>query len=185
MVFSNQLILSSSRKPGYNFPGIQVWCEKAMVMMLMASRIRYQFAKPLDKLQRSKLYRSHPLSHWLRKWVYSGRGDGSYRRRLDQVIKISLLILDDFGLQSMPEPHQEDLYEVICEKHEKCSLIITSNRDLSEWSSVFTNSLLATAAMDRLVYKGIEIVIDGNSYRLDQFRQRAKTKKELVGNKVK
>ena len=119
-------------------------------------------------------YRTHKLFEWMN----SGRGDGSYRKKMDQIIKIPLLILDDFGLQSMPEIEQEDLYEIICERYEKRSLIITSNRDLSEWSSVFANPLIATAAMDRLVHKGIEIMIGGESFRLNQFKKRGNSKQE-------
>ena len=72
------------------------------------------------------------------------------------------------------EEQQEDLYELICQRYEKKSLIITSNRDMSEWISVFNNPLIATAAIDRLVHKGIEITLEGNSYRLEQFRRRTK-----------
>lgn len=114
-------------------------------------------------------------THKLFEWTNSGRGDGSYKRRMDQIIKIPLLILDDFGLQSMPEPHQEDLYEVICSRYEKRSLIITSNRHISEWGCVFTNQLIASAAMDRLIHKAIELVIEGSSYRVDAFKKSCKT----------
>lgn len=115
-------------------------------------------------------YRTHKLFDW----IHSGRGDGSYKRRMSQIIKIPLLILDDFGLQSLPEAQQEDLYEVICERYEKAALIITSNRDMSEWIGVFNNPLIATAAIDRLVHRAVEVVIEGGSYRLDQFKQQSK-----------
>lgn len=115
-------------------------------------------------------YRCHQLFDWIR----SGRGDGSYKRRMDYAIKAPLLILDDFGLQTLEEEQQEDLYEVICQRYEKKALIITSNRDMSEWTGVFNNALIATAALDRLVHKGIEISLEGNSYRLEQFKTRAK-----------
>jgi DNA replication protein DnaC len=114
-------------------------------------------------------------THKLFEWINSGRGDGSHSKKLDQIIKIPLLILDDFGLQSMSEIQQEDLYEVICGRYEKRSLIITSNRDMSEWASAFTNPLVASAAMDRLVHKAVEITIDGGSYRVDQFKKRIKS----------
>lgn len=109
-------------------------------------------------------------------WIHSGRGDGSHKKRMEQIIKVPLLILDDFGLQSMPEEQQGDLYEVICQRYEKRPMIITSNRDMSEWANVFNNPLLATAALDRLVHKGVEITLEGNSYRLDQFRKRTNVK---------
>jgi DNA replication protein DnaC len=86
--------------------------------------------------------------------------------------------LDDFGLQSMETSHQEDLYEVICGRYEKRALIITSNRDMSEWVSIFSNPLIGTAAIDRLVHKGMEIIVDGESYRLDQFKKKTVMRKK-------
>jgi DNA replication protein DnaC len=115
-------------------------------------------------------YRCHKLFEW----IHSGYGDGSHKRRLEQVNKVPLLILDDFGLQTMPEGHQEDLYELICRRYETKALILTSNRDMSEWAGVFNNQLIATAALDRLVHKGIEISLEGNSYRLSQYHKRSK-----------
>jgi len=103
------------------------------------------------------------------KWINSGRGDGTHERRLKQIIKQPLLILDDFGLIDLSLKQQEDLYEVIAERYEKSSTIITSNRDFSEWPMVFSNPLMGSAAMDRLVHRAIKIVIKGKSYRLNSF----------------
>ena len=104
-------------------------------------------------------------------WIYAGRGDGSRDRRLAQVIKTPLLILDDFGLQALNESQQSDLYRLIAERYEKRSTIITSNRDFDEWPGIFTNALLGSAALDRLVHRGIQIVIEGSSYRLAEFKK--------------
>ncbi len=124
-------------------------------------------------------------THKLFDRINSGRADGTHKKKISEIIKIPLLILDDFGLQSMQEAQQEDLYEVICERYAKKPMIITSNRDLSEWSSVFANSLIASAAMDRLLHKGMEVVIDGGSYRLDQFRKKNSPKQKKEGDENK
>lgn len=104
-------------------------------------------------------------------WVYSGRGDGTHKKRLNQIIKTPLLILDDFGLQPLNESQQEDMYQVIAQRYEKSPTIITSNRDFDEWPAIFANPLLGAAALDRLVHKGIQIVIEGMSYRLAAFKK--------------
>jgi DNA replication protein DnaC len=111
------------------------------------------------------------------RWVSAGRADGSRTRRLKSVITVPLLILDDFGLQSLSEEEQNDLYEVLCERYEKASTIITSNRDFGEWPSVFSNPLMSSAAMDRLVHHAVKFVIEGKSYRVESFsaRQRSLT----------
>lgn len=104
-------------------------------------------------------------------WIYAGRGDGSHKKRLAYVIKTPLLILDDFGLQALNESQQNDLYHLIAARYENGSTIITSNRDFDEWPSIFANPLLGTAALDRLVHRGVQIVIEGNSYRLNEFKK--------------
>ena len=110
-------------------------------------------------------------TYQLFEWIYNGRGDGTHRKRLAQIIKIPVLILDDFGLQVLNEAQQEDLYQIIAQRYEKSSTIITSNRDFDEWTSIFANPLIGTAALDRLVHKGIQIIIEGASYRLAEFKK--------------
>jgi DNA replication protein DnaC len=104
-------------------------------------------------------------------WIHNGRGDGTHKKRLAQAIKTPLLIMDDFGLVDLNEAQQQDLYQVIAQRYEKSSTIITSNRDFDEWPSIFINPLLGTAALDRLVHKGIQVVIEGDSYRLAEFKK--------------
>ena len=110
-------------------------------------------------------------TYQLFEWIFAGRGDGTHKKRLEQVIKVPLLILDDFGLQTLDESQQNDLYQLITNRYEKASTIITSNKDFEEWSSIFTNPLLGSAALDRLVHRGIQIIIEGDSYRLAEFKK--------------
>lgn len=117
-------------------------------------------------------------TYQLFEWIYAGRGDGTHKKRLAQVIKVPLLILDDFGLQQLNEAQQTDLYQLIAERYEKNSTIITSNRDFDEWPSIFANPLLGSAALDRLVHKGIQIIIEGDSYRLAEFKKSCKKSKQ-------
>ena len=72
----------------------------------------------------------------------------------------------------------QDLYEVICERYERHSMIVTSNRDFSEWADVFNNDLLSSAALDRLTHHAYAITITGNSYR-----QLSRRKEALQQNK--
>ena len=113
-------------------------------------------------------------TYGLLQWIGAGRGDGSYDRRMKIATTVELLVLDDFGLKPLNEEQQSDLYELICERYEKAPLIITSNRDFGEWMSVFSNPLMGSAAMDRLVHRGIKIVIEGKSYRVESFVKRSK-----------
>ena len=108
-----------------------------------------------------------------------GRADGTYERRLAGYIRPDLLILDDFGLKALPTPGPEDLYEIINERYEKRSLIVTSNRAFSEWPELFANPLLASAALDRLAHNAHRIVITGTSFRAKGQRRGLATDQEV------
>ena len=97
--------------------------------------------------------------------LHGGRADGSYERRLLTYTRPDLLILDDFGLKPFSTLGPEDFYDVINERYERGSLIVTSNRALAEWPDLFQNPLLASAALDRLTHHAHQIVITGDSFR--------------------
>jgi len=126
------------------------------------------------------LYRN---THALFKWLSAGFADETHERRMAQVRSVDLLILDDFGMRDLSEPQQADLYEIISERYERRSTLITSNRDFDEWPQIFSNPLMGSAAMDRLVHRAAKIVIEGKSYRLDSFvkESRALTKAQQNG----
>jgi len=82
-----------------------------------------------------------------------------------------LLVLDDFGLKPLQPPAPEDLYDLINERYEKGSILLTSNRAPAEWPELFGDPLLASAGLDRLAHRAEVLVITGSSYRA-QGRQR-------------
>lgn len=95
-----------------------------------------------------------------------GRADGTRDRRLATYLRPDLLILDDYGLTPLRGQDPEDFYEVINERYERGSLLVTSNRDYGEWAGAFgDNPLLASAALDRLAHRAHLITITGASYR--------------------
>ena len=112
------------------------------------------------------LYRN---TYELFRWINAGRLDGSWERRLTTAKSIEVLILDDYGLQALGPQQQEDLYDLISHRHERMTTVITSNRDFKEWPQVFTNQLMGSAAMDRLVHRALRLTINGASYRLKTF----------------
>ena len=94
-----------------------------------------------------------------------GRADSSWERRMANYLRPDLLILDDFGLKSIQPPGPEDLYDVINERYEHGSILLTSNRAPSEWADLFQNPLLASAGLDRLLDRAEVVIIRGPSYR--------------------
>lgn len=95
----------------------------------------------------------------------AARADGSYDRTLARYVSPKLLILDDLGLRPLEQDEPMDLYEVIRQRYERSSTILTSNRDVQEWYPLFGDALLASAAMDRLLHHSHVLVLDGQSYR--------------------
>ena len=94
-----------------------------------------------------------------------GRADGSFERRLALYVRPDVLILDDFGLRALTPPSPEDMYEIIAERYERGSIILTSNRAPSEWPELFGNPLLASAGLDRLAHHAETVVMTGRSFR--------------------
>jgi len=97
--------------------------------------------------------------------LHGGRADGSWERRLGNYLRPDLLILDDFGLKSIQPPGPEDLYDVINERYERGSILLTSNCAPNEWPDLFLDPLLASAGLDRLLDRAEVVIIRGASYR--------------------
>jgi len=107
----------------------------------------------------------HWTAHKLLSELMAARSDSSYRKVLNKLIKVDLLILDDFGLKPMTGYGAEDMYEIIYHRYEKGSIILTSNRNPTEWGELFEDDLMASAALDRLTHHARITKISGDSYR--------------------
>lgn len=104
-------------------------------------------------------------------WIYAGVADGTRKKRLDHVVKMPLIILDDYGLQDLNEEQQKDLYHIIAERYEKKSIVLTTNRAVEEWSDIFNHPLMGSAAVDRLVHRGVEVLLEGPSHRFAEYKK--------------
>jgi DNA replication protein DnaC len=107
----------------------------------------------------------------------AARASGMYPRLLARILTVGLLVLDDLGLQPLSPQAAQDLYDIISERYEHGSVIVTSNRAFEEWPAAFGNDLLASAALDRLTHHAHSLIIRGESYR-----QRSR-RKESTSNK--
>lgn len=92
------------------------------------------------------------------------RTEGSYLRLRDKLIKTDLLILDDLGIKPVPQEITQDLYDILEERYQMKSTIITSQLPLTNWKEVITDPVALEAILDRLIH-GIKIEITGESYR--------------------
>ncbi len=96
------------------------------------------------------------------------RLDNSHDAEIRKLLRVDLLILDDFALQALDAADTADVYELIVERHRSAATIVTSNREPIEWLGLMAEPLLAQSAIDRLQSAAYELVIDGESYRRRQ-----------------
>ncbi len=97
--------------------------------------------------------------------LQSAKALRNYPRTLKSFAKVDLLIIDDFGLKPLRTPEDEYLHELISERCELKSTLITSNLATTEWQQAFPNQLLAVATIDRLVHNAYKLTLTGKSYR--------------------
>jgi DNA replication protein DnaC len=111
-----------------------------------------------------------------------GRADGTHEQRLVRYTHPDLLVRDDFGLKPLRAPGPEDLYDVINERYERASILLTSNRDSAEWPELFGEPLLASAALDRLTHGAHFVEIMGQSFRAEHTKKQLTARRARGGN---
>jgi len=97
--------------------------------------------------------------------LQAARAVQTFERRFQALVRVPLLIIDDFGLKPLQPPQDDDFHELVAERYERAATIVTSNLAFDEWGSAFPNRLLAAATLDRLRDKAYCVVLDGDSYR--------------------
>lgn len=88
-----------------------------------------------------------------------------------RISKADLLILDEMGYVSFDRYQSELLFKIIAERSERGSIIVTTNLPFSEWTTLFENTAMVAAMIDRLTFQSYVLDMNGESYRL------ARTKK--------
>lgn len=95
-----------------------------------------------------------------------GHADNTLERRIREYARIPVLILDDFAMRELTATHADDLYELITERATLGgSMILTSNRQPSDWYPLFPNPVVAESLLDRLINTSHQIFMNGPSYR--------------------
>jgi DNA replication protein DnaC len=93
-----------------------------------------------------------------------GHADHTWVRRLRELARPHLLILDDFGMRELTASQADDLYELITERTGR-SLVLTSNRTPSDWYPLFPNPVIAESLLDRLINNSHQAHMNSPSYR--------------------
>jgi DNA replication protein DnaC len=93
-----------------------------------------------------------------------GRADLTWDKRLRELTRPAVLILDDFGMRELTAAQADDLYELITERAGR-SLILTSNRAPADWYPLFPNPVVAESLLDRVINTSHQVFMNGPSYR--------------------
>jgi DNA replication protein DnaC len=92
---------------------------------------------------------------------------GQLKQELKKYLKPSLLIMDELGYLPIDKNGADLLFQIISERYERGSIIITTNRVFKEWVEIFNNdSTLTSALLDRLLHHTEAVIIEGDSYRM-------------------
>ena len=88
-----------------------------------------------------------------------------------RIQKADLLILDEMGYVSFDRYQSELLFKVIADRSERGSIIVTTNLPFSEWTTLFENTAMVAAMVDRLTFQSYILDMNGQSYRLEQAKK--------------
>ena len=93
------------------------------------------------------------------------RGDGRHGRLLKAIGRVQLLILDDWGLAPLTGEQRRDLLEIMDDRHDRGSTIVTSQVPVDHWHEVIGDPTIAVAVLDRLVHNAHRLLLKGESLR--------------------
>lgn len=93
------------------------------------------------------------------------RADGSYHKRLTQLAKIHVLIIDDWGLEPLKPVHRNDLMEIMDDRHGQTSTLVISQLPTDQWYTSIGDNTLADAILDRLMHNAHRLQLNGESMR--------------------
>ncbi|MDO8846616.1 ATP-binding protein [Methylicorpusculum sp.] len=99
--------------------------------------------------------------------------DNALRRRIKHYAKPALLIIDEVGYFSYSNRHADLPFEIVNQRYEQRSTLVTTNRPFAEWNDVFPNAACVVSLVDRLVHHSEIIAIEGKSYRMKEAKEQA------------
>jgi DNA replication protein DnaC len=93
------------------------------------------------------------------------KADGSYSKQLNKLNKIDLIIFDDFGLQVLDSVSRIILLELLEDRYDRKSIIVSTQIPIENWHEVIGDATIADAICDRIIHKAVKIELKGDSMR--------------------
>jgi hypothetical protein len=129
------------------------------------------FGIVLAQIVLDQYWRFYPATALVQE-LQKARADYSRPQALERLDHYPLLLIDDIGFLQGDERESSVLFELICQRYERCSLLITANQPFTAWDEIFPSSSMTVAAVDRLVHHCHIVEISGDSHRRAQPSQR-------------
>jgi DNA replication protein DnaC len=99
--------------------------------------------------------------------LQAAQKNGGLKRALKKYLRPEIVILDEVGYLPIDQKGADLLFQVISQRYERGSILLTTNKPFKQWGSIFNNdSTIASAVLDRLLHHAETIVIEGASYRM-------------------
>lgn len=93
------------------------------------------------------------------------RADGSYAKLLRRLAKVDVLVIDDWALSPLGPEGRRDLLEILDDRHQLRSTLVTSQLPVDQWHTYIGEATLADAILDRLIHASYRIALKGESLR--------------------
>jgi DNA replication protein DnaC len=97
--------------------------------------------------------------------------EGRLDRRMRVYLAPKVLVIDEVGYLPLDDLGTTIFFQLVSARYERSSIILTSNKSYGDWGSIFGDSIIATAILDRLLHHSTTINIRGESYRLKDRRK--------------
>jgi DNA replication protein DnaC len=103
-------------------------------------------------------------------------------RLLKKLSSLDVLVIDEIGYVQQEKEEMELLFTLFAECYEKTSIMLTSNLPFSKWEGIFKDSMIAAAAVDRLVHHSVILELNLPSFRLEEKKRTANPKGRFLGD---
>lgn len=107
-------------------------------------------------------------AHDLVQMLQQAHNSNTITQKMRALTKPNLLIIDEIGYRRMDDTAAHFFFQIVAERYETGSIILTSNKSYGSWGEIFGDSVLATAILDRLLHHSSTINIKGESYRIKE-----------------
>jgi DNA replication protein DnaC len=107
-------------------------------------------------------------AHDLVQTLLTAHMTNTIKQKMKMFIKPDLLIIDEIGYRKMDETAAHFFFQIVSERYERGSILLTSNKTFGAWGDIFGDTVLATAILDRLLHHSSTVNIKGESYRIKE-----------------